>query len=330
MTTPEHRSDWKRTGGRLAVDFLRTTGDYVLLVFGGTFLCLVISELAGGFFDQSRSPLPLVWFCAVFASLAALCLLPLAVLLFVGARLLQLAGLPVLLLRALGALVSAVTLVYLAVKPGFLIALAWYFGAAFWLLLCAALVLGFSFGAYLLVPTERGALRPVGRRHWLVLIPVLVTVLGYGSSYVRSLLDGPDQQLEVAFLRWEQGPQELAFASDEPFAPTLFAQELSLLRSAGLRGTLRLEGSAQHGTGPHARMVVVLASRPASPVVLLQPDRADIVYVQEGESWGRYPSEAPLQRRTLELYAPDESPVSTLYRVELANGTRSSGTAMTW
>jgi len=322
-----------RAATRVAVDLVRTTGAYMLLVLWGTVAVLVVSTLVG-YLPYSDRPGPGwqgvqhtlsvagVWFFLSWAGFAAVHVFTVGIMLFLGARILQLIMIPRWIIRVLGAPTSAFLSLYVVAGVGWYIAIAPF-------PVYAAGVLGFAFGAFLLVPTQddADAQRPRAR-HWIALgAPIVIVGLGAGMSYVRSL---SDQRLQVVFVKWDDLPQEGGIVAKTGAGPPLATEELDQLRSAGLRGTLTVVGSFTQGSGPDARMVVVMKTQPLSPVTLYQPDQGKMVYVQDQENWARYPSDAPVLDRLVELYTPAESPSHTRFWVQLASGAQSGGTATTW
>lgn len=322
------RPAWQRLIG----DLIRTVGDYLLLVLWGTFGVLVLSTLVG-YLPYSDRPGPgwhgvgqtaslsAVWYFLSWAGFAALYVAVVGLMLFVGARILQLIKCPRWLIRIIGALASGFLSLYVIAGVG------WYIAIAA-LPVYAAGALGAAFGAFLLVPNSGPKIRRTRSRHWFALgAPLVILGLGAGTSYVRSL---SDQQLEVVFVKWNELPQDLALDLEGGVRVPLTAEEMSRLRAAGLRGTLTVTGASTHGSGPDARMLILMKSQPTSSVTLQQPNQSAIIYVQDGDNWNRYPSDARLLDRTVELFSPSEAPTQTQYLVRLASGARSGGTAAIW
>ena len=322
------RPAWQRIVG----DVIRTIGDYVLVVLWGTVGLLILSTLVG-YLPYSDRPGPgwhgagqtaslsVVWFFLWWAGFAARSVATVGLVLFVGARILQLIKCPFWLIRVIGALASGFLSLYVIAGLG------WYIAVAA-VPVYAAGVLGLAFGAFLLLPTSGSKIRQISARHWIALgAPLMIVIVGAGTHYVRSL---SDQRLEVVFVKWNELPQDLALDAEGGVRVPLSGEELSQLRSAGLRGTLTVVGTSTQGSGPNARMVIVMKAQPTSPVILQQPNQAAIIYVQNSDDWNRYPGDAPVLSRTVDLSTPPEFPTQTHYWVQLASGGRSGGMATRW
>jgi hypothetical protein len=82
----------------------------------------------------------------------------------------------------------------------------------------------------------------------------------------------------------------------------LTATEAGVLRSLGLRG--ELHGGVQSISGggdKQARALIIVRGQLSSKVRLREPNAANVIFVQEGERWNMYPSDAPTLRKTITL-----------------------------
>jgi hypothetical protein len=115
--------------------------------------------------------------------------------------------------------------------------------------------------------------------------------------------DRDAQSLEVRVVRLVPGPEELAADTG------LTATEAGVLRSLGLRGELQvgIDSSYSGGFDKQARALIIVRGQLFSKVKLREPKATDVIFVQEGERWAMYPSDAPTLRKTITLTnAPGE------------------------
>lgn len=191
----------------IAQDFIRTTGDYVLLVLWGSAVVLVLSTLVG-YLPYSDRPGPgwdgvqqtaswaNLWFVASWIAFSAIYVFAAGVILYLGARLLALIRAPRWLVSVIGGIASGCASLYLIAAMGWYIAVDTF-------PVYAAGILGLLFGGFLLPKriNEHGN-RPQWR-HWAALgAPLVIFFLSTGTVYVKSF---SDQRLELIFVRWTEG-----------------------------------------------------------------------------------------------------------------------------
>ena len=325
---PRPRPAWQS----FVLDLLRTLGDYVLFVLWGTVGVLILSTVIG-YLPYSDRPGPgwlgaaqtaslsVVWFFLSWAGFAAIHVVKIGLVLFVVARVLRLIRCPRWAIRVIGALVSGFLSLYIIAGLG------WYIAVAEFPVLAAGL-LGVVFGGFFLLPRDGSSHGSIRARHVVALAaPVLIVIVGAGIQYVRAL---SDQRLELVFVKWDEQPQDLALDEESGIRVALRDEELDRLRSVGLRGRLTVVSTSTQGSGPASRMVVVMKAQPTSPVTLRQPDKAAVIYVQNGDQWTRYPSDVPVLARTVELSTSPDSPHHTVFMAQLASGAGSGGIAAIW
>lgn len=109
------------------------------------------------------------------------------------------------------------------------------------------------------------------------------------------------QQLSLEFIRIDPSDQPLEASLG---ASSLSAEEMSLLKKLFPRGVVRFGMSRTSGLGggAWARMLVVVTDSLPPRSALRQPRGEDLVYVQSGFAWKRYPDSANLLADTVEFW----------------------------
>jgi hypothetical protein len=129
-----------------------------------------------------------------------------------------------------------------------------------------------------------------------------------------------NQHLTVFFFRHQPGSVELSIEDADSLDPA----DIALLKQTGFHGTLQGRGShASNNTEwPRAKVFFIFTSPLTVPASLPQPKHCSIVYVQDGSSFRRVPSDAPTFSRQIHL-----EPGSGNWHlvVEHSNGARSGG-----
>ena len=273
---------------------------YAVVLAGGVFLVLLLST-AIGYVPYSDRPGP-GWYNAhlptlreveFFAGWAFFFVGPFALLwggfLFLFVRLSGWLGAPKWLLRILGGVFGTILGLLGTEAAGWYIALSAigvYAGA----------VLGLAYGTILL--PRFAATRAGERRAWRWIAIAGVTVVLIVEIIYPLLPDRSAQSLQVEIMRLAPGPEEITAENNRGLTTT----EVEVLRSLGLRG--ELHGGIQSFSGggeKQARALILFRGPISNKVVLREPKATDVVYVQEGESWNMYPTNAPTLRKTITL-----------------------------
>lgn len=141
-----------------------------------------------------------------------------------------------------------------------------------------------------------------------------------------------DQNLHVIFVQWKSGAEPLSVKDLDALGVRieLTEKELAQLKAIGITGHLTVVGGSEHGNGKLSRAVIIMQHQITDAVELLQPDRAEVIYVQDGNAWKMYPPDAPTLRRVIRLEVSPLSPRNTQCLVELSYGARQGGLAFSW
>jgi hypothetical protein len=98
-------------------------------------------------------------------------------------------------------------------------------------------------------------------------------------------------------------------------------------------GHLEYEGASVNGGGPNgkaAASVVIIMDHPLLvPVKMKQPDRTDVIFLQEGNSFRMIPANAPVVGRMIEI-KPFNNGRQTTEMTELPSGAKSGGGGISW
>ena len=206
-----------------------------------------------------------------------------------------------------------------------------------------ALVLGPWFGAFsfpvLLIWAAGGASGMIsstgackGRKkgHLAIEVTLIVSICLFAAIGTKPLfaLLASDQKLEVVLVKWKPGPDPLSVR--ELGGSGLNDQELAQLKSTGITGKLDIVGISIYGSGEHSRALIVVHHQVDDPVKLPQPDKAEVIYIQNGNDWKTYPSNVPTLKRVISLKRSKQDPRDTMCEVELANGAVQGGLAFSW
>ena len=136
---------------------------------------------------------------------------------------------------------------------------------------------------------------------WLVTAALCVSIT-YGSAGYYHKRHA--QSFDVVVVRLLPGTHPIT-EEDVTAVSRINSQELSLLQSLGITGTLRYLSYAGRSVGakPHLARVVVIMRQPiTSEVVLPEPDNADVIYVQDGATWTMYPPQTPTIRDKIRFW----------------------------
>jgi hypothetical protein len=273
---------------------------YAFVLASGVLLVLTVST-AIGYLPYSDRPGP-GWFSphlptlrelSFFASWAFFFVGPFALLwgaiLFVFIRFIAWLGAPKWLLRVLGGIFAGILGLLGTDAAGWYIAMS-AVGVH------AGALSGLAYGTLLLprFAVVRSEARP---RLWQWSGIIGATIILTTGIVFPLLPDRDAQSLEVQVVRLVPGSQEITVENTG-----LNASEVGVLRSLGLRG--KLYGGIQSfstGSNKQARALIVVCGPISKKVVLREPSATGVVYVQEGESWHIYPSNAPTLRKTITL-----------------------------
>jgi hypothetical protein len=273
---------------------------YAITLAGGIFIFLVASS-AVGYLPYSDRPgpgwynphLPPLQEMSFFASWAFRFVGPFALLwgaiLFLFTRLTAWLGAPKWLLRTLGGVFGSVL--------GLLgIAAAGWYIAISWVATDVGAVLGLLFGVILL--PKFAVVRTLSPMHWWRWAALIGVTLCFAMGIIYPLLPDRDaQSLEVHVVRFVPGPEKITVENTG-----LLQSEVIVLNSLGLSG--KLLGGIQSFSGggdKQARVLIVVRGPVSSKAILREPKGTSAVYVQDGNRWNMYPSNATTLRKTITL-----------------------------
>jgi hypothetical protein len=307
MTAPDERPNTiaLRRIGRFLFDWAKSLGLFVVVVATGTFLFLVSSTIVG-FLPYSDRPGPgwgrgafswhEVGFFVGWLPLLIYPLLFLGLSLFPFVRLLGWFRAPRWLLRVFGTVFSGLSAFVAVMAAGWYIAISQY-------PVYAGALSGIVYGAILL-PRASGA-PPSGLTNWKHWAGMAATVIACGAIVVHPLLPKEkEQSLEVLYVRLIPGPEDL---TTEAKPGGLTPDELKLLKSLGLAGTIRFGMGQIHGNTPtEARAVIVFTGELHSRAELREPLRTRVLYVQQGDGWTMYPPNARTIRNEIKFWPSSE------------------------
>jgi hypothetical protein len=299
----QNSAAWRRIG-RFLFDWTRSLGLYAAVVAGGTLLFLVGSSIVG-YLAYSDRPGP-GWGRGIFSwsevkffigwlPLLIYFLVYLGAVLFPFARLLGWLRAPRWLLRVFAGLFAGIAALVGVLASGWYIAISQY--AAF-----AGALSGMIYGAVFLPRfSEVPPSSPTSWKQWTV---IASTIIACGAIVLYPLLpkqpERTEQSLEVRFVRVVPGPGD--FAADAKTGD-LTPDELKLLKSLGLSGTLQFGMSENRGNESRgARAVIVFTGELHSRAELREPLRTHVVYIEQGDVWKMYPPNAPTIQNKIEFW----------------------------
>jgi hypothetical protein len=315
---PQNTTLWERVG-RFFLDWIKSLGSYAAVVSAGTLLFLVGSSIVG-YLAYSDRPGP-SWGRGVFSwgevkffvgwlPLLIYSLLYLGASLFPFARLLGWFRSPRWLLRVFGGLFAGIAALVAVLAAGWYIAISQY--PAF-----AGAVSGMIYGAVLLPLFSRVPQSgPTSWKHWT---GTAATIIACGAIVAYPLLPKQTgQSLEVIYVRVVPGPGDLA---SDAKGGGLTPDELKLLKSLGLTGTIHFGMSEFHGSTPaEARAVIVFTGELHSRAELREPLRTQVVYVEEKDGWKMYPPNAPTIRNKIKFWPSTKDPTKVEVQSDPAIG----------
>lgn len=304
--------------------FISCTGLYCLVLLGGLLLLLVGCSLVG-YLPYSDRPGPgwgaphlpgweEIWFYMGWEFLLVPMLLFWGTIFFAFATLIGWLRVPRWLMGlSAGILCGLLSLMATA-------ALGWYIAIAAFPVYGAG-VLGLLFGCLILprFAPQGGTRWP----SWVRTIAATAAVLGLGLSIIYPILPERDsQELEVVFVRLVPEAEQIATDTGK-----LSADEIKLLRSLGLKGSLLVGMQASKATGNssrHARAIIVLRERLETRVDLREPKATNVVYVQDGKNWKMYPPGARTIGKKISFWPSELNPTDLEFELEPEMSTSSS------
>ncbi len=159
---------------------------------------------------------------------------------------------------------------------------------------------------------------------WSFYLPAITAV-------VRAKVN--DQRLTLYVLRWMPSSEQLtvsdSIGKSHP-ETRLTDADIEQVKQAGVKGAVMKFWMNNYGNGrKSSRAIIVIQSPVSVPVDLPEPDGATVVYVQRGNTWQKYPANAPILKRTIRIEAILDDPKQTMVRVELSDGS-TSGSGVWW
>ena len=135
-----------------------------------------------------------------------------------------------------------------------------------------------------------------------------------------------DQHLMVVYGTWEPGSTGLE-VQDFRNVNILVESDRDLLKKSLNNGQVQIWGAhaSNTATAPRARMIILFTERLAQMAVLPQPDASDVLYVQEGSTFRRYPTDSPVLSRVVEIMPYGNRPGLLHLSVEHVLGAKSGG-----
>jgi hypothetical protein len=272
---------------------------YALFLAGGTFLLLVVVSTIG-YLPYSDRPGP-GWYAAHIPNLQEVGYYASWATFFVGPFALLWGILLFALVRALGWLATPRWLVRtIAAVFAFFLSLLGLASAGWYIAIAGVVVyggaaIGSLFGGWIL-PHFAGMTGPI-REPWVRWAGAVVVVLGsFGLVIYPVLPDRNAQSLEVVIERLVPGPEEIGPDSG------LAKNEVAVLNSLRLKGKLHSGIQSNSGSGEkNAHVLIVIRGPLTSKVPLRQPKATNVVYVQDGNTFQMYPSDAPTLKQKITL-----------------------------
>jgi hypothetical protein len=290
-----------RSVGRFLFDWVKSLGLFAIIVAAGTFLFLVCSSLVG-YLAYSDRPGPgwgrgaFSWgeveFFAGWLPLLTYTILYVGAPLFPFARLLAWFHSPRWLLRVFGGLFAGVAALVGVLAAG------WYIAISQSPVLAGGIA-GVIYGVFLLPRFSNSS--SIDRRTCRHRATIATTIIAFGAIVFYPLLPKQSEQsLEVHYVRVVPGPGDL---TADPGAGALTPDELKFLKSLALTGRLQFGISEyRNGSPTEARAVIVFTGELRSRVELRQPLKTHVIYVQQGDGWKMYPSNATTMRNKIRFW----------------------------
>ena len=153
--------------------------------------------------------------------------------------------------------------------------------------------------------------------------PALLLVLLTSAPSIGQPAFGPNEQhFTVIFGLWTPGAPPLRI-EDFALKNVLTDDDRNLLAQSVAGGEVRVSGHDASNradvVSPRARMIVLFTGPLTQNLKLPQPDASTVLYVQEGETFKRYPSGSPLLNRLVE-FTPSNKNCSTYWIEQASTG----------
>ncbi|MBZ5551272.1 MAG: hypothetical protein LAO21_01030 [Acidobacteriia bacterium] len=136
-----------------------------------------------------------------------------------------------------------------------------------------------------------------------------------------------DQRLTIRIMKWSPSDEPLVISDSLDKILGISGARLSNAEIAQLKG-IGIGGSVENcqysffGKGKSSRAIIIMSHPVPHPVDLPEPNATNIIYVQYGQEWKRYPLNAATLKRTIRLEPIWEDPRQSMLKVELASGAR--------
>jgi hypothetical protein len=180
----------------------------------------------------------------------------------------------------------------------------------------AALLLGIS--AFLSLAERRIA----GRTALVGLLAIWSFYLPLVTAAIETKVN--DQRLTLRVLTWTPSSEPLTVSnlSGKSRPDTRLTEaDIEQLRQAGVTGAVANYVVNNYGNGGKSSRAIIVIQNPVSvPVEFPEPDGATDVYVQHGNTWQKYPANAPILKRIIRIETIWDDPKQTVVRVELSDG----------
>lgn len=169
------------------------------------------------------------------------------------------------------------------------------------------------------------------KAHFIIEFIIIILICSFAAIGTEPLLRqmANDQYLETIFVEWKPGSNPLSIDGYDK-EQWLTENELAKLRNSGITGELFVRGTFISGKGKHVRAVILMQHQVRELVKLAQPNGEDVIYVQHGDTWEKYPSNAPLLNSFMYLDISPNNKKATLYMTDLSTGGREGREAFAW
>ena len=153
-----------------------------------------------------------------------------------------------------------------------------------------------------------------------------------GSANTFQIPEEASKPIYIANIQLLPGSDELHIENIDLWKRFMLSeQDYDRLKSLGLKGRLKVVGCTCLGDTPEkARALLVMQRQIREPIDLPQPDMCEVIYLQEGDSWRKFPAEAPVLRRRIRLNIDSEDENCTYVFTEAYYGSVAGGGGRTF